>query len=103
MDEMGLAAVRRPGAVPDTVGGADIEKTVVGGADTDGDGVPDTVLTADGADLLVQTDLDTDGLVDRVLRIGLDGVVCREPDDPVVGSAPAAWPGLLGRLFGPDP
>jgi len=94
MDEIGLTAVRRPGAVPDEL---------IGGADTDGDGVPDTVLTADGADLLVQTDLDTDGLVDRVLRIGPDGVVRPEPDDPVVGSAPAEWPGLLGQLFGSDP
>jgi len=96
MDEAGLTSVRRPGAVPDEV---------VGGADTDGDGVPDTVLTADGADLLVQTDLDADGLVDRVLRIGLDGVVHSEPvepDDQVLGSATATWPGLLGRLFGPD-
>jgi hypothetical protein len=93
--------VRRPGAVPD----------VAGGADTDGDGVPDTVLTteltADGGDLLVQTDLDLDGFVDRVLRIGVDGAVHAEPppelDGPVVGSAPAEWPGLLGRIFGTDP
>jgi hypothetical protein len=90
--------MRRPGAVPDDV---------LGGADTDADGAPDTVLAVDGADLLVQTDLDADGLVDRVLRIGLDGVVrpepSVEPDDPVVGSAYATWPGLLGRLLGPDP
>ena len=102
MDEIGPTPVRRPGAVPDDV--FDVFD-VLDGIDTDGDGVPDTVLTADGADLLVRTDLDTDGLVDRVLRIGLDGVVRSEPvepDDPVVGSAPAAWPGLLGRLFGPD-
>jgi hypothetical protein len=85
---------RRPGAVPD----------LVGGADTDGDGVPDTVLSADGTDLLVRTDLDLDGFVDRVLRIGVDGVVHAEPPtEPVVGSAPAEWPGLLGRLFGDDP
>jgi hypothetical protein len=98
MDETDLASGRRPGAVPDDA---------VGGADTDGDGVPDTVLAVDGADLLVQTDLDADGLVDRVLRIGLDGAVRAEvspaADDVVVGSAPAAWPGLLGRLLGPDP
>jgi hypothetical protein len=113
MDDSGLASGRRPGAVPDdTVGYADMDDTVgyadvaVGGADTDGDGAPDTVLAVDGADLLVQTDLDADGLVDRVLRIGLDGVVRAEvspaADELVVGSAPAAWPGLLGRLLGPD-
>jgi len=80
-------------------------------ADTDGDGVPDTLLTseltADGADLLVHTDLDADGLTDRVLRIGPDGAVHRDPVPDsaatVAGSARAEWPGFLGRLFGPDP
>lgn len=106
MDDTG-PAVRWPGAVPDDdVGAADTGDTA-GGADTDGDGAPDTVLTSDGGDLLVQTDLDTDGFVDRVLRIGLDGAVRAEVppsevDDPVVGSARAAWPGVLGRLLGPD-
>ena len=87
---------RRPGAVPDLPDG------LAGGIDTDGDGVPDTVLSADGADLLVRTDLDVDGVVDRVVRIGLDGVVRAElPTDPVAGSAPAGWPGLLGGLLDP--
>jgi hypothetical protein len=91
--------VRRPGSVPDGI---------AGGVDTDGDGVPDTVLTADGVDLLVQTDLDTDGLVDRVLRIGPDGAVRAElspveEDDPVVGSVRAGWTGLFDGLLGPDP
>jgi hypothetical protein len=101
MDDTGPASVRRPGAVPDDT---------VGGVDTDGDGVPDTVLVGDGADLLVRTDLDADGLVDRVLRIGVDAVVRVEPlsaeadgPDEAFGSAPATWPGFLGRLFGPDP
>ena len=100
MDEIRLTgSVRRPGAVPDDV---------AGGFDTDGDGMPDTVLTADGEDLLVECDLDVDGLVDRVLRIGPDGVVRAEPpsvevDGPVAGSVRAQWPGLLGGLFGPDP
>jgi hypothetical protein len=94
-----IGSVRRPGAVPDDV---------VGGFDTDGDGLPDTLLTADGVDLLVQSDLDVDGLVDRVLRIGPDGVVRAEPpsvevDDPVAGSVRAQWPGLLGAIFGTDP
>ena len=92
-------SVRRPGSVPDDI---------AGGVDTDGDGVPDTVLTADGVDLLVQTDLDTDGLVDRVLRIGPDGAVRAElspveEDDPVVGSVRAGWTGLFDGLLGPDP
>jgi hypothetical protein len=92
MSGAGGSSIRRPGTVSDDV--AD-------GVDTDGDGLPDTVLVGDGADLLVQTDLDADGLVDRVLRIGEDGLVRAEPDE-ILGSAPATWPGLLGRLFGPD-
>ena len=100
MDGIRLAgSVRRPGSVPDDI---------AGGADTDGDGVPDTVLTADGVDLLVQTDLDADGLVDRVLRIGPDGAVRAEPspgeeDDPSVEAerreqclAGAGLPGCVG-------
>ena len=100
MDRIRLpGSVRRPGSVPDDI---------AGGVDTDGDGVPDTVLAADGADLLVQTDLDADGLVDRVLRIGPDGAVRAElspveEDDPVVGSVRAGWTGLFDGLLGPDP
>ena len=99
----GRAPVRWPGAVREEDLGAGPE------ADTDGDGVPDTVLTADGADLLVHTDLDADGLADRVLRIGADGSVHVDPvpgvgtPDRATGSARAEWPGLFGRLFGPDP
>ena len=56
----------------------------------------------------MQTDLDTDGLVDRVLRIGPDGAVRAElspveEDDPVVGSVRAGWTGLFDGLLGPDP
>ena len=62
------------------------------GVDTDGDGRPDTLLAGDGPDLLVHTDLDGDGLADRVLRIGPDGsvreTVFDHPDQP-------GW-------FGPD-
>ena len=80
----------------------DLADGLVGGSDTDGDGVPDTVLSMDGADLLVRTDLDVDGVVDRVLRIGLDGAVHAElPTGPGAGSAPAEWPGLLGGLLDP--
>jgi hypothetical protein len=82
------------------------------GVDTDGDGRPDTLLTDDGVDLLVYSDLDGDGLADRLLRIGPDGTVF--PDDPlsagvddagpVPGRAAArSWVGdLWGGLFGPD-
>ena len=80
------------------------------GADTDGDAVPDTLLTTDGADLLVYTDLDADGLADRVLRIDPGGSVHPDPH-PDVGrrrSGRRAAPARAGRacsdvLFGPDP
>lgn len=106
----GLAArapVRRPGGVPDEGAGAPVE--IGSGADTDGDTVPDTLLTTDGADLLVYTDLDDDGLADRVLRIDCGGNVHADPHsavdvrDPVTGSARTGWSGLLGVLFDPDP
>ena len=75
MDDNRSARLQRPGAVPDENAGVDVD---VGPAvDTDGDGLRDTLLTtelaADGADLLVHTDLDADGLADRVFRIGPDG------------------------------
>jgi hypothetical protein len=111
MDDSRSTRLQRPGAVPDENAGVDVD---VGPAvDTDGDGLPDTLLTtelaADGADLLVHTDLDADGLADRVFRIGPDGAVHTDPvpgvaaAGPVTGSVRAEWPGLLGRLFGPDP
>ena len=74
----------------------------LGGPTPDGDGVPDTLLTVDGPDLLVQTDLDTDGVVDRVVRIGLDGAIHTEPSGDPVGGARVGWPGLLRWIFGPD-
>ncbi len=110
MDDNRSTRLQGPGAVPDENAGVDVD---VGPAvDTDGDGLPDTLLTtelaADGADLLVHTDLDADGLADRVLRIGPDGAVHTDPvpgvaAGPVTGSVRAEWPGVLGRLFGPDP
>ena len=63
-----------------------------------------------------ETDLDVDGVVDRVLRIGPDGAV--HPEDPTAAvsgagdalgpgpppsaapRAPGWWDGLLGALFG---
>ncbi|MFR9805802.1 hypothetical protein ACL02T_26450 [Pseudonocardia sp. RS010] len=38
--------------------------------DTDADGYADTTVVAAGPDLLLHTDLDADGLADRVLRLG---------------------------------
>ena len=35
---------------------------------------PDTIVSGDGVDLILRTDLDGDGYADRVLRIGPDGV-----------------------------
>jgi hypothetical protein len=117
----GRAPARRPDGVPDE--GADAPVEIGSGADTDGDTVPDTLLITDGADLLVYTDLDADGLADRVLRIDSGGGVHPDPPpdvdvrDPVTGSArePGAglggpvtggartgWSGLLGVLFGWD-
>src|SRR5512133_3570951 len=97
----GRAPARRPNAVPDEGGGAPVE--IGSGADTDGDTVPDTLLSTDGADLLVYTDLDADGLADRVLRIDSGGSVHPDLDvrHPVTGSARTGWSGLLGVLFGP--
>lgn len=129
-DPMSLDAARRPGAVPDeaadevTDGVGPDRPDVRWGTDTDDDGRPDTVLTADGADLLVLTDLDDDGFADRMLRIGADGSVhataapsgdswqavpaveAHQGGGPVTGSAaavPGPWSALLGRLFGIDP
>ncbi len=115
---------RRPGAVPDEAadgagrdeGAVDVRR----GADTDGDGRPDTLLTADGVDLLVLSDLDGDGLADRVLRVGPDAAV-HAGDVPhpqlahldvahghpvghpgAVAPARGLWEVLLGSLSRPD-
>ncbi|MDT0348256.1 hypothetical protein [Pseudonocardia charpentierae] len=111
MDDNRSTRLRGPDAVPDENAGVDVD--VEPAVDTDGDGVPDTLLTteltADGADLLVHTDLDADGVAERVFRIGPDGAVHTDPvpgvaaAGPVTGSVRAEWPGLLGRLFGPGP
>jgi hypothetical protein len=49
--------------------------------DTDGDGLLDTSLLDDGVDLIFGTDLDADGIVDQILRLGPDGVIHMEALD----------------------
>jgi len=91
---------RHPGNVPDEDGGqlecrVGVDTDVSSGFDTDGDERPDTVVTDDGVDLILLTDLDGDGLADQVLRIGPDGVV-REAPGPMIGPGDGVVDGLLG-------
>jgi hypothetical protein len=79
-----MAEPRCPGGVADPSAVALGE--VGPGLDTDADGSPDTAVVEDGVDLVLLTDLDADGWVDQVLRIGPDGVARRpelRPDDPL--------------------
>ena len=62
--------LRSPGDVPD------VDTRFV--LDTDGDGRLDTSVSDDGLDLILGTDLDADGVVDQILRIGPDGVIRTE-------------------------
>jgi hypothetical protein len=62
--------LRSPGDVPD------VDHRLV--LDTDGDGRLDTSLSDDGVDLILGTDLDADGIVDEILRIGPDGLIRAE-------------------------
>lgn len=62
--------LRSPGDVPD-VG----PRLVL---DTDGDGRLDTGLGDDGVDLILSVDVDADGVVDEILRIGPDGLIRTE-------------------------
>ena len=55
--------------------------------DTDGDGRLDTSVIDDGVDLIFGTDLNADGVVDQLLRLGPDGVVRAEVLD-----TPTPWP-----------
>ncbi|GAY11115.1 hypothetical protein [Pseudonocardia sp. N23] len=49
------------------------------GADTDEDGVADTLALLDGPDLLLHMDVDGDGLSDDVLALGVDDLPGIEP------------------------
>lgn len=87
-----MADARTPWSVPDDgpaptdgsprCSGPDVRS----GFDSDDDGVPDSVFAPDGEDLLLHTDLDTDGLADRTVRLGPDGTARLETpecdDDP---------------------
>ncbi|MHA6797207.1 DUF6802 family protein [Pseudonocardia bannensis] len=65
---------------------------VADGADTDGDGDPDTLVLTEDDDLVLHTDLDGDGLADQVLRIGSDGAYVAGP-----AAQRAAGPGRAVR------
>lgn len=88
---------RGPADVPD-VGAARFDLSPFGGAsfdvasaglgplanlvlDTDGDGRADTSVADDGIDLMFGVDVDADGIVDEILRIGPDGIVKTEVPD----------------------
>lgn len=113
-----MSEERRPGRVPDeppATGPGDRDTSadraasgwdgffpdVSHGWDTDDDGRGDTVLTADGIDLVLLSDLDGDALADQVLRIGPDGVV-REavPPEPLEGGVEAPGRGVVDGLLG---
>ena len=68
-----------PGRVPEEA--PEIGADVGAGFDTDGDGLPDTLVTVDGIDLVVAIDLDGDRFADLVLRIGPDAGVRERPVD----------------------
>ncbi len=68
--------LRSPGDIPD------FDPRFV--FDTDGDGRLDTSLSDDGVDLILGTDLNADGVVDEILRIGPDGVIRTEVVDDLM-------------------
>lgn len=97
-------AERRPGRVPDNDPDADplpagpdrfdLNRPDI---DTDRDGRADTMVTTDGVDLILLTDLDGDGHVDQLLRIGPDGLARETPlGEPAGGAA------LRGLITGMD-
>jgi hypothetical protein len=81
---------RRPGDVPDEPD--PWRPAVAGGLDTDDDGVADTTVVDDGADLLVATDLDGDGIADQVLRMVADGTVRTVELLPDTDPETPGWP-----------
>jgi hypothetical protein len=73
--------LRTPGAVDDL-----IPPPVL---DTDGDGTPDTSVVVEGAELVLRTDVDGDGLADVVLRLGPETTPGAEPE--VDGAPFGGW------------
>ena len=61
--------------VDDSDGRVDVR----GGADTDQDGIPDTLLVQGRPELMLAVDIDRDALADLVVEIGPDAVVRRFP------------------------
>jgi hypothetical protein len=62
-----------------------------GDLDTDGDGLPDTVVVVDGPDLLLHTDLDGDGLADQVLHLGPETLDLRDSAPEPSDASPSPW------------
>lgn len=82
---MSAPGPRPPWTVPEAgCAGPDVRS----GLDSDRDGVPDSAFAVDGDDLLLHTDLGSDGLADRTLRLRPDGSAgveeppCPDPDPP---------------------
>lgn len=53
----------------------DVRIDVRSGVDTDGDGVPDTLVSTEGELLRIAADTDRDGLADVIVEIGPDASV----------------------------
>lgn len=64
-------------------------------ADTDADGVEDSLSRTDSAGLTVFTDTDRDGRIDLITRLGADGEVSSSTYDPASGQWSATRPGRL--------
>ncbi|GAB11419.1 hypothetical protein GOARA_068_00780 [Gordonia araii NBRC 100433] len=64
-------------------------------ADTDADGVHDSLARNDRDGLTVFTDTDRDGRVDLITRVGADGSVASSVYDEKTGRWSAAKPGRL--------
>ena len=87
-----MGELRRPGRVADAPADQASGLSVASGVDTDLDGRADTVVTDDGIDLVLHTDLDGDGLADQMVHIGPDGSVWEE----VIGVVEQLWGDTAG-------
>lgn len=103
LDDRAADEVRAPWQIPDAEPDPCRYRLTEQAVDTDADGLPDTQVSGDLDDLVLATDLDGDGLADRILEIGRTGEV-RELLDPA--AAPGAVDGACTGIFGwvdPDP